>query len=282
MLPSAQIMYRGLAKVRFASSTLGSVARDLGLPEESIATTGAAMSLHHEIRLQGIRFAYPTAPNKWILDRFDLVIPANGSVGIVGKSGAGKSTLMDILLGLLHPQDGTMSVDGVPITAENTADWQRTVGYVPQHIYLSDSSVAENIAFGVPREAINMTAVERAARAAQIHDFVTRELPQGYATQVGDRGIRLSGGQRQRIGIARALYRDPAVLLMDEATSALDEQTEEALNEAIRHLSGSKTIIVIAHKKASLQYCQQIITISRDPRTVHTATVGANDNGQPF
>lgn len=261
MLPSAQIMYRGLAKVRFASSTLDSIAHDLGLPEESIVTTGAAMPLRREIRLQGIRYAYPSAPDKWIFDRFDLVIPANGSVGIVGKSGAGKSTLMDILLGLLHPQGGMMSVDDVPITADNAADWQRTIGYVPQHIYLSDSSVAENIAFGVPREAIDMAAVERAARAAQIHDFVDGELPEGYDTQVGDRGVRLSGGQRQRVGIARALYRDPSVLLMDEATSALDEQTEEALNEAIQHLSGRKTIVVIAHKEASLRYCQQMVTI---------------------
>jgi ABC-type multidrug transport system fused ATPase/permease subunit len=261
MLPSAQIMYRSLAKVRFASSTLGTITDDLSLPAEPIVTTGTAMPLRREIRLQGIRYAYPSVPDKWILNRFDLLIPANSSVGIVGKSGAGKSTLMDILLGLLHPQEGLMSVDGVPITTGNAADWQRTIGYVPQHIYLSDSSVAENIAFGVPREAIDMVAVERAARAAQIHDFVINELQQGYATQVGDRGIRLSGGQRQRVGIARALYRDPAVLLMDEATSALDEQTEETLTEAIRHLSGSKTIIVIAHKEASLRHCQQIVAI---------------------
>lgn len=261
MLPSAQIMYRGLAKLRFSSATLESIVQDLHLPQESATTPGATMPLQHEIRLQGVRYAYPSVPGKWVIDGFDLRIPANSSVGIVGKSGAGKSTLMDILLGLLHPQAGTISVDGVPITADNSADWQRTIGYVPQHIYLSDSSVAENIAFGVPRSAIDMAAVERAARAAQIHDFVVGELPQGYDTQVGDRGIRLSGGQRQRVGIARALYRDPSVLLMDEATSALDEQTEEALNEAIRHLSGSKTIVVIAHKQASLRYCRQMVSI---------------------
>jgi ABC-type multidrug transport system fused ATPase/permease subunit len=261
MLPSAQIMYRSLAKVRFASSTLASVTHDLSLSEEFAPAAATPILLRREIRLQGIRYAYPSSPNKWIFDRFDLVIPANSSVGIVGKSGAGKSTLMDILLGLLHPQEGSMSVDGLPITASNAADWQRTIGYVPQHIYLSDSSVAENIAFGVPHEAIDMAAVERAARAAQIHDFVTGELPDGYNTEVGDRGIRLSGGQRQRIGIARALYHDPSVLLMDEATSALDEQTEEAVNEAIRHLTGRKTIIVIAHKEASLRHCQKTVAI---------------------
>jgi ABC-type multidrug transport system fused ATPase/permease subunit len=261
MLPSAQIMYRGFAKLRFTSSILESIGRDLKLSEESTAVSSSTIPFSHELRLQGIRYAYPSAPEKRIFDGLDLVIPVNSSVGIVGKSGAGKSTLIDILLGLLHPQAGTMSVDGVLITAENAAAWQRTVGYVPQHIYLSDASVAENIAFGAPRDSIDMASLERAARAAQIHDFIVGELPQGYDTQIGDRGIRLSGGQRQRLGIARALYRDPAILFMDEATSALDSQTEEALNEAIRNLSRSKTIIVIAHREASLRSCQHVFHI---------------------
>lgn len=261
MLPSAQIMYRGVAKLRFASSTLDSIFRDLVMPTEPVNTSTTALPLHNEIRLNNIRYAYPSTPDKWVFDGFNLIVPANSSVGIVGRSGAGKSTLMDILLGLLHPQSGTMSVDSVPITASNATDWQRSIGYVPQHIYLADASVAENIAFGIPRHMIDMSAVERAARAAQIHDFVVNELPKSYDTPVGDRGIRLSGGQRQRVGIARALYCDPAVLLMDEATSALDAQTERAVNEAIRNLSGKKTIIVIAHKQESLQYCQKILEI---------------------
>lgn len=261
MLPSAQIMYRGFAKLRFTSSILDSIGRDLRLPEEAAVMSTSTIPFHQEIRLQGIRYAYPSAPEKRIFDGLDLVIPVNRSVGIDGKSGTGKSTLMDILLGLLHPQAGTMSVDGVPITADNAGAWQRTIGYVPQNIYLSDASVAENIAFGAPRDAIDMASVERAARAAQIHDFVICELPQGYDTQIGDRGIRLSGGQRQRLGIARALYRDPSILFMDEATSALDAQTEEALNEAIHNLSGNKTVIVIAHREASLRSCQQIFHI---------------------
>lgn len=264
MLPSAQIMYRGFAKLRFASSSLDSVARDLALPVESLPAANEPLPLNREIRLQGIRYAYPSAPEKWIFDGLDLVIPAKTSLGIVGKSGSGKSTLMDILLGLLHPQEGVISVDGVPITANNAANWQRTIGYVPQHIYLSDASVTENIAFGVPLNVVDMSAVEHAARAAQIHDFVVDELPQGYDTQVGDRGIRLSGGQRQRIGIARALYRDPTVLLFDEATSALDARTEVELNSAIRQLSASKTIIVIAHKETSLSDCDRVLAIHKD------------------
>jgi len=261
MLPSAQIMYRGFAKLRFASSTLDSIARDLNLLEEPESKSSGIMPFHGEIRLEGIRYAYPSAPEKQVFDGFDLAIPVNSSVGIVGKSGAGKSTLMDILLGLLQPQAGTMSVDGVTVTVDNVAEWQRAIGYVPQHIYLSDASVVENIAFGVHRDAIDMKAVERAARAAQIHDFVVSELPDGYGTQVGDRGIRLSGGQRQRIGIARALYRDPPVLLMDEATSALDSETEESINQAIGRLSGNKTIIIIAHKESSLRHCHRIVSI---------------------
>jgi len=169
---------------------------------------------------------------------------------------------MDLLLGLLSPQAGTLSVDGVAVTDSNVAKWQRSIGYVPQHIYLADASVAENIAFGVNKETIDMHAVDRAARAAQIHEFVVNDLPKGYATVVGERGIRLSGGQRQRVGIARALYRDPPVLLFDEATSALDGETEEAVNEAIRRLSGGKTIVVIAHNESSLRYCNQVISIS--------------------
>lgn len=281
MLPSAQIMYRGFAKLRFASSSLDSVARDLALPEESRPLPTEPLPFHHEIKLQGIRYAYPSATEKWIFDGLDLVIPARTSVGIVGKSGSGKSTLMDILLGLLRPQMGTMTVDGTTISPENAARLQRSIGYVPQHIYLSDTTVAENIAFGVSRDQIDMAAVERAAIAAQIHDFVSDELPYGYATNIGDRGIRLSGGQRQRIGIARALYRDPPILLMDEATSALDATTEEAVNAAIRSLSGRKTVIVVAHREASLQYCRTILCVRDGTLTPQMATKDLGHSTQP-
>lgn len=261
MLPAAQVMYRGFAKLRVSSAVLESIHRDLALPDEPAASGSTVLAPRKDIRLQRIRYAYPSTPNKPVFDGFDLVIPANASIGIAGRSGAGKSTLMDLLLGLLRPESGTLSVDGVTVDAGNVAAWQRAIGYVPQHIFLADASVAENIAFGVPREKIDMQAVERAARAAQIHEFVANELPRGYDTAVGERGLRLSGGQRQRVGIARALYRDPPVLFLDEATSALDAQTEEALNDAIRELSGSKTIVVIAHKESSLRGCQEVMHI---------------------
>jgi ABC-type multidrug transport system fused ATPase/permease subunit len=262
MLPAAQIMYRGFAKLKVSSAALQSIHHDLTLPIEQEVTGTSVLAPQKEIRLQGIRYTYPSAPEKPVFDGFDLLIPANTTIGIVGKSGAGKSTLMDLLLGLLQPESGTLSVDGTEITINNIAAWQRAIGYVPQHIFLADASVTENIAFGVPHNVIDMQAVECAARVAQIHDFVTHEMPKGYETKIGDRGIRLSGGQRQRIGIARALYRDPPVLLMDEATSALDSQTEMALNEAVLNLSGRKTIIIIAHKESSLKFCQKIISIS--------------------
>lgn len=262
LLPAVQIMYRGFTRLRFSSPALDSIHRDLVLPCSAIGDGGVTrIQPLREIRLKGIRFAYPSAPDKPILDGFDLVIPANTSIGLAGKSGTGKSTVMDILLGLLEPEAGHLSIDGRDIHRADLPAWQRSIGYVPQHIYLADANVAENIAFGVQAHDIDMQAVERAARAAQIHDFVVNELPHGYATPVGDRGIRLSGGQRQRVGIARALYRDPPVLLMDEATSALDSATEEAVNEAIRGLSGYKTIVVIAHREASLQGCDRVVTL---------------------
>lgn len=263
MLPAAQIVYRGFAKLKFSSPALDAIHRDLLLPEAPPSPARGVLVPKREIRLAGIRFAYPSTPDKPVLDGFNLAIPANTSLGIAGRSGAGKSTVMDLLLGLLQPQAGTLQVDGVAVDAGNVAAWQRAIGYVPQHIFLLDASVAANIAFGVPESDIDMQAVERAARAAQLHEFIAGELPDGYATFVGERGIRLSGGQRQRVGIARALYRDPPVLFFDEATSALDAQTEEALNEAIRALSGDKTIVVIAHKEASLRGCEEVLQIGR-------------------
>ena len=261
MLPAAQIMYRGIARLKFSTAALHSLTRDLALPSETQSAAEPMLVPMREIRLDRIRYSYPSSPNVPVLKDFSVVIPANTSLGIAGKSGTGKSTVMDILLGLLSPQDGTLSVDGQPISRTNVSRWQQAIGYVPQHIYLADTSIAENIAFGIAKDNIDMQAVKRAAEAAQIHDFIANELAHGYDTYVGDRGIRLSGGQRQRIGIARALYRDPPVLLMDEATSALDAQTEEALNQSIRNLSGHKTIVIIAHKETSLQHCQQVIAI---------------------
>ena len=263
MLPAAQIIYRGFAQMRASASALNAIHHDMNLPRRETVDEGEATPIYLErgIQLHGILYAYPSNTENPVFDGLNLFIPCNTTVGVVGKSGTGKSTLMDILLGLLHPQAGTITVDGQPITHQNIREWHRSIGYVPQHIYLTDASIAENIAFGVPAELIDLVMVERAARAAQLHDFIVNELPFGYETKVGDRGVRLSGGQCQRIGIARALYRDPPILLLDEATSALDSRTEESVNLAIKNLSGQKTIIIISHRKSSLNSCSLVYSI---------------------
>jgi ATP-binding cassette, subfamily B, bacterial PglK len=182
----------------------------------------------------------------------------NALVGFAGKTGSGKTTLVDIILGLLKTQSGGLVIDGVPVTNENIRAWQANLGYVPQHIFLANDSLAANIAFGIPRKKIDMDAVVEAGKLAQLHDFVTSELKDGYMTKVGERGNRLSGGQRQRIGIARALYRNPAVLIMDEATSALDNHTERAVMKAIDAMMGKRTILLIAHRLTTLTNCNVI------------------------
>ena len=262
MLPAAQIMYRGFAKLRYSTASIEALHHGLELPagrDESQPVQ--PLKLGEAIRLENVSYAYPTSLEKPVFKNFNLHVPIGSSIGIAGPSGAGKSTLMDLLLGLLEPNTGSLTVDGVPIDAKNVRAWQRSLGYVPQQIYLADASVAENIALGVELEEIDTSAVERAARIAQIHDFVIHELPEGYATKLGDRGMRLSGGQRQRIGIARALYRDPTVILLDEATSALDVATETAVNKAMRSLAGTKTVIFITHRLASLEGCDQVIQL---------------------
>jgi ATP-binding cassette, subfamily B, bacterial PglK len=252
--------------MRFGSSALQHIHRDLMLrttePSTSFPTDRPKpLEFRRTISLHTVSFAYPGQTQAPALKDLTLDIAANTSVGIVGATGSGKSTLVDLILGLITPQQGTVTVDDTVLTPENIPGWQRSIGYVPQQIYIADSSVAENIAFGVNADAIDHGAVERAARAAQIHDFVSTGLPQGYRTQVGERGVRLSGGQRQRIGIARALYRDPAVLILDEATSALDNLTEQAVMAAIRAMGGRKTIILIAHRLTTVQSCNKILLL---------------------
>ena len=207
-------------------------------------------------------FNYPKAETP-VLEDFNLTIHARKMVGLVGGTGAGKTTLIDILLGLLTPQEGEMLIDGVKLDKGNLRMWQRNIGYVPQHIYLCDDTVTRNIAFGVLDEDIDHQAVERAARLASIHDFVTGDLPLGYETEVGERGVRLSGGQRQRIGIARALYYNPSVLVFDEATSALDGITEDVILEAIHQLAHQKTIIIVAHRLSTVRECNNIYLLEK-------------------
>ncbi|MFU9047885.1 ABC transporter ATP-binding protein [Acinetobacter tibetensis] len=263
MLPAAQNIYRAISSMRFSLDSANKILDDLYLPTlVDQKQHYPQLRFKHHIELRNVSYAYPSDPHKNVLENFSLVIPCKSSIGIIGKSGSGKSTLMDILLGLLELQQGELLVDGIVINKTNVHSWQNLVGYIPQFIYLADDTIAQNIAFGVPKDNIDMDAVMKAAKAAQIHEFIVNNLKDGYDTFVGECGVMLSGGQRQRIGIARALYKDPQVLFMDEATSALDTETEQAVNEAIQGLSGEKTMVIIAHRQTSIKCCNLILDIS--------------------
>ena len=263
LIPALQNIYHLFTTLRQGEATLLSVHSDMidlnqdhaskRLQREQVP----AIALTRRLELDGIRYAYP-GTDRSALRGLDIDIEANTTIGIVGGTGAGKTTLVDVVLGLLDPAAGEMRVDGQVITIENRRAWQKTLGYVPQTIFLSDGTVAENIAFGLSPNQIDMAAVEQAARVAALHDFVMTELPDGYATHVGERGVRLSGGQRQRVGIARALYHDPSTLILDEATSALDTITERAVMDAVHRIAGQKTIIMIAHRLSTVRNCDRI------------------------
>ncbi|MFA9462549.1 ABC transporter ATP-binding protein [Thiohalorhabdus methylotrophus] len=260
LLPAAQNIYNGIAKLRFGAAAVETVHQDL--QQRTFLASIRRQSQNpltpkREVRLENISFTYSNGPG-YALKGINLTIPVETTVGLVGGTGAGKTTLVDIVLGLLRPTEGQVVIDGTPVTDENLGAWQQALGYVPQEIFLSDATILENIAFGVSREEIDWEAVERSARMAQVHEFITQELPQGYKTEVGERGVRLSGGQRQRIGIARALYHDPEVLVLDEATSALDNVTERAVMEAVHNLHEQKTVILIAHRLSTVQNCDLI------------------------
>ncbi len=263
LMPTIQSLFRDMAQIRFNSSPLDALHRDLETTLPAVPDRRAAglepMRLRRELRLDGVRYAYPGAARP-SLDDLTLSIPAGASVGIVGPTGAGKTTVIDVILGLLEPAAGTLSVDGVPITEINRHLWQAGIGYVPQSIFLADDTIAANIAFGEPEGKIDREAVRRAAGIARLDDVVDA-LPRGYDTMIGERGVRLSGGQRQRIGIARALYRDPDIVVFDEATSALDTVTERAVMEAIRALQGHKTILMIAHRLSTVNRCDRIFVL---------------------
>lgn len=264
LLPALQQLYQHAVKIRFSQPALESLSRDINEYQhiEDEGQDAARLIPDKAIILKNITFRYPSAPAP-ALKSMNLEIPVRTAVGLVGSTGSGKTTSVDIILGLLRPETGGLLVDDTPIAPDNVRAWQRSLGYVPQQIYLADDTVAANIAFGIPPEEIDQAAVERAARIAALHQFVTNELPNGYQTMVGERGVRISGGQRQRIGIARALYHDPAVLIFDEATSALDNLTEKAVMSAINNLRRAKTIIIVAHRLTTVQHCDLIVLLEQ-------------------
>lgn len=232
---------------------------DQPLPADILLPAPPPLPFQRAIRFDAVRFRY-LADGPWVLDGFDLTIPKGARIGFVGTTGSGKSTALDLLMGLLLPTGGELLVDDQPITGTRLRAWQRTIAHVPQSIYLADTTLAENIAFGVPRELIDMDRVRQAARQAQIADFIDSSA-EGYDALVGERGVRLSGGQRQRVGIARALYKQASVLVFDEATSALDNATEQSVMDAIEGLDRDLTILLIAHRLTTVRHCDIIVEL---------------------
>ena len=259
LLPAMQQLFSFVTSIKGHSfMARGLVATLEAAPNEGLkeASPQQLLPFRSSLNVQDVSFRFEQGERD-IIDHVTLSIAKNSTVALVGTTGAGKTTLMDVLLGLLSPTSGVLLVDGAELTDSNLRDWMTQLGYVPQEIFLSDDTIRANIAYGLPSDLISHERVVRASTQAALHDFVL-SLPLGYDTVVGDRGVRLSGGQRQRIGIARALYGEPGVLVFDEATSALDGVTEQAIMDAIRNLSGSKTIIMVAHRLSTVRFCDQI------------------------
>lgn len=263
LLPAFQIIYSSIAQMRLVGPSLNSVHDDMkNLNPYITEKNEKRLPLNKVIELDKINFQYPNS-SKIILKDINIIIPANKKIGLVGTTGSGKTTIIDIILGLLEPKSGLLKVDNEIINKNNIRAWQKSVGYVPQQIYLSDDTVAANIAFGIDPNNINKDAVEKAAKIANLHNFVINEMPNKYETTLGERGIRLSGGQRQRIGIARALYHNPKFLILDEATSSLDNITEKVVMDAVHNLSDEITIIMIAHRLSTVKKCDVIYLIEK-------------------
>ena len=260
LLPALQQVYQNAVPLPIGLPALDTLHAELMAGQDGVAAEPVPLELQREIALSDAHYSYPGAPRPSV-DGVDLRIAARTTVALVGTSGAGKSTLADLTIGLLAPTRGSLAIDGVVLDAAARRAWRANCAYVPQQVFLLDDSIAANIAFGLPEHQRDMQRVESAARAAALHDFVAGSLPDGYATRIGERGVRLSGGQRQRIGIARALYRDAAYLVLDEATNALDPGTEAEVMLALDRLSGTRTVLVIAHRLSTVERCDRVLLV---------------------
>jgi len=268
LLPAFQGIYNSLASIRASTGAYEAIHQDLTDSSEIKPTRNISkiskkeksyLSPKEQISLENVSFRYP-GKKELVLDQLNISIPVKKVIGIVGPSGSGKSTLVDILLGLIEPQKGFLKIDGKIINNQNRRSWQNSIGFVAQAIFLSEGTIAENVAFGLSKNQINLKHVENALKLANLEEFV-KDLKNGVHTKVGERGVQLSGGQRQRIGIARALYHKAEVLVFDEATSSLDGITEKMIMQAVHKFSDKKTIIMIAHRLKTVEKCDQIFFI---------------------
>ena len=264
MLPALNSIYGSFSSILSKRSVVADLQNELEMivtPQDSTNSILPKPRFSESISFSGIGFTYPGKTTAAIAD-LNMDIPKGARIGIVGSSGAGKSTLIDLLLGLIQPDSGQILVDGRDLSKIDLDGWRNQIGYVPQEVFLFDASLAENIAFVFDRSGIDEDRLMRAAKAAQLSDFVESELPDSWETPIGERGIRLSGGQRQRIALARALYREPSVLLLDEATSALDQETERSVLQAIRQLPNDLTILTISHRASLLRESSEVYLIA--------------------
>ena len=265
LLPAFQQIYSSIAIIKANIPAFESIQKDLynSLHKESksLKLEENYLNPKHSISLENITFTYPNKEEP-ALNKLNMLIPSNSVIGIVGPSGSGKSTLIDILLCLIKPDDGHLKIDDEIINYQNRRSWQNTIGFVAQAIFLSEGTIAENVAFGIPKKQINLSQVQKVLELAHLKNFIST-LDQGIHTKVGERGVQLSGGQRQRIGIARALYHNAEVLVFDEATSSLDGITEKMIMEAIHNFSGKKSIILIAHRLKTVKKCDKIFFIDK-------------------
>ena len=261
LLPVLQQLYASWSNIQASKAPLAEVLGflDQPIPEYAYNLLPAPLPFAHSIHLAGIGFRY-ASNTPWVLRDIELNIPRGCRIGFVGTTGSGKSTLLDLVMGLLQPTEGVLLVDQVPITNQNHRAWQAHIAHVPQTIFLADTTIAENIAFGIPLGMINLDRVREVAHKAQIGKTI-ESWERRYETVVGERGILLSGGQRQRIGIARALYKKADVIVFDEATSALDNQTEGAIMDAIEHIDRDITILIVAHRLSTLKGCHKIVDL---------------------
>jgi len=255
LLPAVNRSILSAQTINLNRPLVDGVAADLGLSISTASTNNVHSHLASSISVQDLSFSYEMTSTQ-ALTGVSIEISRGEAVGLVGPSGSGKSTLVDILLGLLEPTSGRVLIDGSDIH-DNLRGWQDQIGYVPQSIFLTDDTLRRNVAFGLPKDQIDDNALTSAIRSAQLEDFVA-SLPDGLDTIVGERGVRLSGGQRQRIGIARALYNNPDVLVLDEATSSLDTDTEHGVMQAVQALQGEKTVIIVAHRLSTVEYCDRL------------------------
>jgi ATP-binding cassette, subfamily B, bacterial PglK len=263
LLPAFQQVYGAYSNIKGSQESFKDIEILLNQPIKSDFCTESKVNIkfEKEIKVKGLSFAYDGS-NTHVLKDINFSIPKGGHIGFIGKTGSGKSTLVDIIMGLLNPTDGGLYIDGELISQKNKNSWQKNIAHVPQNIYLSDNTIAENIAFGLKPKDINYNQVYAAAKKAQLIELI-KDLPDGYQTIVGECGIKLSGGQRQRIGIARALYKQANVLIFDEATSALDNNTESEVMRSIEKLDDSLTVLIIAHRLTTLKGCNYVVKLDK-------------------